>query len=71
MSETRSALENIAHAFAGELEARDDRLAKLITEGFAKIEARMTALEQSDRNIVQAMGKLQGQVAALSRTTKQ
>ena len=70
MSETRSTLENIAHAFAGELEARDDRLAKLITEGFAKIEARMTALEQSDRNIVQAMGNLQGQVAALSRTTK-
>jgi hypothetical protein len=31
----------------------------------------MTALEQSDRNIVQAMGNLQGQVAALSRTTKQ
>ncbi len=78
MSEARSTLENIANAFAGELEARDDRLAKLITEGFAKIdsrfasfEQRLTALEQSDRHLLQAMGNLQGQVASLSRITKQ
>lgn len=68
MPEQRSTLENIAQAFAGELEAGDDRLAKLITDGFARIDARLTALEQSDRNIVQAMGNLQGQVAAPSRS---
>ena len=78
MPENRTTLENIAHAFAGEPEARYDRLPKLIIDGFAKIdsrfasfEQRLTALEQSDRHLLQAMGNLQGQVAALSRTMKQ
>ncbi len=84
MSETRSTLENIAHAFAGELEARDDRLAKLITDGFEQLntrlaaveqrlstqDQRLTAQEQSDRNLLQAMGNLQGQIAALSRVSR-